>query len=167
LYLELTLKSERSAVELHHLEDRTLAEGAGYSSTAEFRTGCFEMMKIIRILFLTLIVLAGLSLTAILLALPGRELQLTGGSFEVPSGPFQVSGMRSTIDTRVHNYGLMNYLTIVDELGTAQSQGRSFQLEPLRTFLTCVLFLEIWAGVGWLFYCCRSTAKQAARVRVP
>jgi hypothetical protein len=119
------------------------------------------MTSMIRCLVLTSIVLTSLSLTGVLLALPGHELQYTAGAVEVPTGAYQASGLRSAIDRRFRSYGLLNYLTIVDDFGMAQPRGRSFQLDPLRTFLTGVLLTALWAGVGWTFCRCCSTAAQA------
>lgn len=94
----------------------------------------------VRSVLLTLMVLAGLALTAALLAWPGRsEVWSAGG--------VSVSGGMTAIYTKYRYYGLLDYLAVREELGFSQSGGKYLDLDPQQTFLTGLLVVSIWAAI--------------------
>ena len=93
-----------------------------------------------RFISVTFILLAGLAMTAVLVAWPRGRWDLTGGAV-------RIDGPGSAVDTGYSHYGLLNYLTVIEPRGSDQPGGWSVDLDPLRTGLTVAIFVAIWAMV--------------------
>lgn len=88
----------------------------------------------------TLLVLAGLALTAILLAWPRDRWELVGGAVLFGTN-------RTSKETQYRVHGLLRYLTVMEHCGTAEPHRWSIHLDPPRAWLTFGPAVSMWFAI--------------------
>jgi len=87
-----------------------------------------------------LLVLAGLALTANLLAWPRERWELVGGAVLVET-------YRTSVQTQYRVYGSLKYLTVMEHCGTSEPHRWSIHLDPPRAWLTFGLTVSMWFAI--------------------